>query len=29
MAGQGKLTGQEYISGLQDLVKEMMDPGTS
>jgi len=29
MAGQGKLTGQEYISALQDLVKEMMDPGTS
>jgi len=29
MAGQGKLTGQEYISVLQDLVKEMMDPGTS
>jgi hypothetical protein len=28
MAGQGKLTGQECISGVHDLVKEMMESGT-
>ena len=29
LAGQGKLTGQDCISGLYDLVKEMLESGTS
>jgi HPt (histidine-containing phosphotransfer) domain-containing protein len=28
LAGQGKLTGQDCISGLHDLVKEMLESGT-